>query len=53
METNNQGLIKEEKVMFILLGIILLVSIGVLIINAFNNKDTNLEFTVVKEKYFP
>lgn len=43
METNNQGLIKEEKVMFILLGIILLVSIGVLIINAFNNKDTNLD----------
>jgi hypothetical protein len=43
METNNQGLIKEEKVMFILLGIILLVSIGVLIINAFNNKDKNLD----------
>ena len=43
METNNQGLAKEEKVMFIILGIILLVSIGVLIINYFSNKETNLD----------
>lgn len=43
METNNQGLAKEEKVMFIILGIILLVSIGVLIINSFSNKDKTLD----------
>ena len=43
METNNQGLTKEEKVMFIILGIILLVSIGVLIINYFSNKEKNLD----------
>lgn len=43
METNNQGLAKEEKVMFIILGIILLVSIGVLIINALSNRNKNLD----------
>lgn len=43
METNNQGLAKEEKIMFIILGIILLVSIGVLIINSFSNKENKLD----------
>lgn len=38
METNQQGLTKEEKVMFSILGIILLVAIGVLIINSFGSK---------------
>ncbi len=43
METNEQGLTKEEKIMFLILGIILLVAIGVLIINSFSKKDTNLD----------
>ena len=43
MKTNDQGLTKEEKVMFIILGIILLVSIGVLITDYFNNKETKLD----------
>ena len=41
MQSNEQGLAKEEKVMFIILGIILLVSIGVLIINYFSNFTFN------------
>lgn len=43
METKEQGLTKEEKVMFIILGIILLVSIGVLIINSMSSKKTELD----------
>lgn len=43
METNEQGLVKEEKIMFLLLGIILLVSIGVLIINSISSKKEVLD----------
>ena len=42
METNEQGLTKEEKIMFLILGIILLVAIGVLIINSLQ-KEKNLD----------
>ena len=35
METNEQGLTKEEKIMFGILGIILIVAVGVLIFNSF------------------
>ncbi len=41
MQSNEQGLAKEEKVMFIILGIILLIAIGVLIINSFSSNDRN------------
>ena len=43
MQSNEQGLAKEEKVMFIILGIILLIAIGVLIINSFSSNDRNLD----------
>ena len=43
METNEQGLTKEEKVMFSILGIILIVAIGVLIINSFSSNERKLE----------
>lgn len=41
MQSNEQGLAKEEKVMFIILGIILLIAIGVLIINSFSSNERN------------
>ena len=43
METNNQGLTKEEKIMFSILGIILMIAIGVLIIGRFTSNERNLE----------
>lgn len=43
METNEQGLTKEEKVMFSILGIILAIAVGVLIINTFTSKDRQLK----------
>ena len=43
METNEQGLTKEEKVMFSILGIILIIAIGVLIINSISSKERTLE----------
>ena len=51
MKTKEQGLAKEEKIMFSILGIILLVSIGVLIINSFKNEEQILdkEETPIKE----
>lgn len=45
METNEQGLTKEEKIMFGILGIILIVAIGVLIINSFSKNERKLEDT--------
>ncbi len=42
METNEQGLTKEEKIMFFILGLILLVAIGVLIIDGFSKNDKSL-----------
>ena len=43
METNEEGLTKEEKVMFSILGIILIVAIGVLIINSFSSNERKLD----------
>lgn len=43
METNEQGLTKEERLMFSILGIILLVAVGVLIIGNTTSKDRELE----------
>lgn len=43
METNEQGLTKEEKIMFGILGIILIIAIGVLIINSFSANERKLE----------
>lgn len=43
METNEQGLTKEEKIMFGILGIILIVAVGVLIINSFSKNERKLE----------
>lgn len=43
METNEQGLTKEEKLMFSILAIILIVAIGVLIINSFSSNERKLE----------
>lgn len=41
METNEQGLTKEEKIMFFILGLILLVAVGVLIIDGFSKKESS------------
>ena len=41
METNEQGLTKEEKIMFFILGLILIVAVGVLIIDGFSKKESN------------
>lgn len=43
METNEQGLTKEEKIMFGILGLILIIAIGVLIINSFSANERKLE----------
>lgn len=43
METNEEGLTKEEKIMFSILGIILIVAIGVLIINSFSSNERKLD----------
>lgn len=43
METKGQGLTKEEKIMFSILGIILTIAIGVLIIGRFTSNDRKLE----------
>lgn len=43
METNEQGLTKEEKIMFSILGIILIAAIGVLIINSFSSNERKLD----------
>ena len=43
METNEQGLTKEEKIMFGILGIILIIAVGVLIINSFSANERKLE----------
>lgn len=45
METNEQGLTKEEKIMFSILGIILIIAIGVLIINSFSKNERKLDDT--------
>ena len=42
METNEQGLTREEKIMFFILGIILIVAVGVLIIDGFSKNDKSL-----------
>ncbi len=41
METNEQGLTKEEKIMFCILGVILAIAVGVLIINTISKNDRN------------
>lgn len=43
METNEQGLTKEEKIMFSILGLILIIAVGVLIINSFSSNERKLE----------
>lgn len=43
METNEQGLTKEEKIMFGILGIILIIAVGVLIINSLSANERKLE----------
>lgn len=43
METNEQGLTKEEKIMFGILGLILIIAIGVLIINSFSANERKLD----------
>ena len=43
METNEQGLTKEEKIMFGILGIILIVAVGVLIFNSFTKNERKLK----------
>lgn len=43
METNEQGLTKEEKIMFIILSIILIVALGVLVINSLSSNERQLE----------
>lgn len=59
METNETGLTKEEKVMFSILGFILLVAIIFLIIANFSHNDRNLKETpnnnkpVTKEEINP
>ncbi|MDE5888551.1 MAG: hypothetical protein K2H20_00875, partial [Bacilli bacterium] len=49
METNEQGLTREERLMFGILGIILIVAIGVLIIKAFSENERVLEETPITE----
>ncbi len=49
METNEQGLTKEERLMFGLLGIILIVAIGVLTVKSFSENERVLEETPIKE----
>lgn len=43
METNEQKLTKEEKLMFFILGLILTVAVGVLIIDGFSKNDKSLK----------
>ncbi|MGN1371073.1 MAG: hypothetical protein ACI4XM_02175 [Candidatus Coprovivens sp.] len=43
METNEQGLTKEEKIMFGILGVILIIAIGVLFINSFSANERQKE----------
>lgn len=43
METNEQGLTTEERIMFSILGIILLIAVGVLIINSISAKERTLD----------
>ncbi len=43
METKYEGLTKEEKVMFSILGIILVIAIGILIINTFSENERTLK----------
>ncbi len=43
METNEQGLTIEEKIMFSILGIILIIAVGVLIINSFSENERKLD----------
>ncbi len=45
METNEQGLTREEKVMFSILGIILIIAIGVLIINSLSSTERKADNT--------
>ncbi len=45
METNEQGLTREEKVMFSILGIILMIAVGVLIINSFSSNERKADNT--------
>lgn len=50
MKTNEQGLTKEEKIMFGILGIILIVAMGVLTVKVFSdNERVLLEETPIKE----
>lgn len=50
MEANEQGLTKEEKIMFYILGIILIVALGVLTIKVFSDNERVLqEETPTKE----
>lgn len=49
METNEQGLTKEERLMFGLLGIILIVAIGVLTVKSFSENERVLEETPITE----
>ena len=43
MKANEQGLTTEERIMFAVLGIILVIAIGVLTINYFSKHDRNLD----------
>ena len=43
METNEQGLTKEEKIMFGILGVILIIAVGVLFINSFSANERQKE----------
>ncbi len=50
METNEQGLTKEERFMFYLLSIILIVAIGVLVVKSFSDNERVLEEAPITEK---
>ncbi len=50
METNEQGLTKNEKIVLSFLSIILLVAIGVLIINSLSLNERKLDETLTTEK---
>lgn len=54
METNEQGLTTEERIMFSILGIILLIAVGVLILNSISSKERTLnEETPITENQDP
>ena len=50
MKANEQGLTTEERIMFAVLGIILVIAIGVLTLNYFSTHERKVEGTNTTEK---